>query len=391
MNNSKWSKYNEEIDSIYQENSKTPYRKASRNILGDGASSADIDLLRVYVKRHVNSKNSNGNDEFSKALSDGNFAEPNDWKHGWLKTDNVSVFVRNAGLSIAAIKDGYIEAVKEAIGVVDWGISPEPSSSSNLFVPCIFDLHLGKLAWGEETGEDYDSKIAVRRFRMALEDLIQKAEGHKIEQILFPVGNDIYNSDKAKPFPQTTAGTPQMDDLRWQKLFRMGVQLITEAVIRLSKIAPVNVKMVYSNHDHERVFYLGETLTAVFSSHKTVTIDNDPKVRKYYQWGKCLIGLAHGHNEKPNDLPLIMAQESPEMWGSTLYREWLLGHLHHRKTGLTETAKDYRGVNVRFLTSPSAADAWHYEKAFVGAIKGAEGFIYNKDRGIENVMFHNIY
>lgn len=327
-----------------------------------------------------------------------NNLQENTWKVAWVKDKDlgISSLVKNPDfkdpneISFQEIRDDYVSAIKEAVKDVKWDKPKKTPSSGNLFVPCIFDLHLGKLAWGEETGEDYDAKIAVKRFRIALEDLIQKANGYNVDRVLFPIGNDIYNSDKAKPFPQTTNGTPQMDDIRWQKLFRLGIQLITEAVIRLSKVAPVDVVTVFSNHDHERVFYLGETLTAVFDNNKNVTINNSPKVRKYYQWGECLIGTAHGHNEKPDDLPLIMAQEAKEMWSSTFYREWLLGHLHHKQRKLTQETKDYRGVRVTYLTSPSAADAWHAERAFVGAIKGAEAYIYNKDEGIIGSVMHNI-
>ena len=315
------------------------------------------------------------------------------WNTAWIKTKSASVYIKNGTLSLESIREGYVDSVKEAVKSIDaksWGKIPITKPSENLFVPCIFDLHIGKLAWGQETGEDYDYKIAIERFRTALEDMIYKASHYDVERILFPVGNDIYNSDKAKPFPQTTAGTPQMDDLRWQKLFRVGVQLMTEAIIRLSKFALVDVYTVFSNHDHERVFYLGETLVAVFESHPGVTVNNTPPVRKYYKWGNNMIGLAHGHNEKTTELPLIMANEESEMWGSTLYRYWLLGHLHHKQKYLTQEAKDYRSVNISYITSPSAADAWHKEKAFVGAIKGAEGFIYNKDEGLIATVIHNI-
>lgn len=331
-------------------------------------------------------------DTFEETLDENHFTPPENWSHGWLKTKGASIFIKNHQFreqDSDAYKE-YLEAVKEAVSNTDWEKAPKVKKSGNLLVPCIFDLHLGKLAWGEETGEDYDAKIAVKRFRTALEDLINKADATKVEKIIFPVGNDIYNSDKAKPFPQTTNGTPQMDDLRWQKLFRLGVKLIIEATVRLSKIAPVEVVTVFSNHDHERVFYLGETLSAVFESHPTISVDNSPRVRKYKQWGECLLGFAHGHNEKPTDLPLTMAQEAKDMWSSTFYREWLLGHLHHKKQQQTETAKDYRGVKVTYLTSPSASDAWHYEKNFVGAIKGAEAYVYNKEEGITNVFIHNI-
>lgn len=316
-------------------------------------------------------------------------------KHYWHKGKHFSINVKgtDAGKSPVDIFNEYINDVKESISnsfewnTIYYGTPP----SGNLFVPNIFDLHLGKLAWKEETGEDYDIKIAQKRFHNALNDMINKSSGYGIDEILFPVGNDIYNSDRALPYAQTTAGTPQQDDTRWQKMFRIGVKLITEGIIKLSQIAPVKVKLVYSNHDFERVFYLGEVLSAVFANNPNVEIDNQPRVRKYYQYGKVMIGLAHGHNEKPTDLPLIMAQEAPMMWSETLYREWLLGHLHHRYTLMTQSAKDYRGVNVRYLTSPSSPDVWHHGRGYIGAIKGAEGFIYNKDQGLIGSVVHNIF
>jgi hypothetical protein len=184
---------------------------------------------------------------------------PENWDAAWIKSKEASVYIRNGTVSLEAIREGYVDAVKEAIKSIDskswgkksidsksWGKIPIKKQSNNLFVPCIFDLHIGKLAWGQETGENYDYKIAIERFRYAIEDMIYKASSYDVERILFPVGNDIYNSDKAFPFPQTTKGTPQMDDIRWQKLFRVGVQLITEAIIRLSKIAPVDTFTVRS-------------------------------------------------------------------------------------------------------------------------------------------------
>jgi hypothetical protein len=57
---------------------------------------------------------------------------------------------------------------------------------------------------------------------------------------------------------------------------------------------------------------------------------------------------------------------------------------------MTQSAKDYKGVNVRYLTSPSAPDFWHQSRGYVGAIKGAEGFIYNKEEGLIGSVVHNI-
>lgn len=286
--------------------------------------------------------------------------------------------------------NSFIEEARAGISnSFEWNVQKFTGTGPRLFVPCVFDLHLGKLAWGEETGDDYDIKIAEARFRDAINDLVAKASVN-YDKILFIVGNDIFNSDKSFPYSMTTAGTPQHDDLRWQKMFRTGIRLIVEAINKLAMIAPVDVVTVFSNHDHERVFYLGEVISAVFENHPNVMIDNSPKPRKYYQWGCNLLGLAHGHNEKPDLLPLLMAQEAKIEWGSTWYREWLLGHLHHKKQYLTQSSKDYNGVKVTYLTSPSSADAWHGAKGFVGAIKGAEAFIYDGLEGLVATYTHNI-
>jgi len=45
------------------------------------------------------------------------------------------------------------------------------SEENNLLEISIFDLHFGKLAWHGETGEDYDIKIASKRFINAIETL----------------------------------------------------------------------------------------------------------------------------------------------------------------------------------------------------------------------------
>ena len=66
----------------------------------------------------------------------------------------------------------------------------------------IFDLHFGKLCWNGETGEDYDTKIASKRFHNAIDDIVGKAIFHDVDKIVFPVGNDFFNSDNLRNQPQ---------------------------------------------------------------------------------------------------------------------------------------------------------------------------------------------
>lgn len=260
---------------------------------------------------------------------------------------------------------------------------------NNLFEVSIFDLHMGKLAWGGETGENYDTKIARQRFMTTVETLIRRASGFEYSRILFPIGSDFFNSDTINN--TTTKGTPQDEDLRWQKTFDVGVRLLVDAINLLKQTGvPVDVVNIPGNHDFERSYYMGSYLAAWFNSDPMVRIDNGASPRKYYQFGKVLLGLTHGSEEKESSLPLLMATDiqSKPLWSETTYHEWHVGHIH-RKRDVKYTVLDKSrmtnedlGVTIRYLSSLTGTEEWHHKKGFVGAIKAGEGFIWNEQAGM---------
>jgi hypothetical protein len=262
-------------------------------------------------------------------------------------------------------------------------------NENNLFEVTIFDLHLGKLAWGGETGESYDTKIARQRFLTTVATLVKNASGFKYNRILFPIGSDFFNSDTI--FNTTTKGTPQDEDLRWQKTFMVGVRLLIDAISLLKQTGvPIDVVNIPGNHDFERSFYLGSYLEAWYNSDSQVKINNGASPRKYYKFGKVLIGLTHGSEEKESSLPLIMASDiaSKPLWSETVFHEWHVGHIH-RKRDMKYTVLDKAqmtnedlGVTVRYLSSLTGTEEWHHKKGFIGAIKAGEGFIWNDEAGM---------
>lgn len=250
--------------------------------------------------------------------------------------------------------------------------------SGNLLELSIFDLHFGKLCWGDETGQNYDSKIAETTFIRATEQLLDRTKGTNFARILFPVGNDFFNVDNAAA--TTTAGTPQSEDGRWQKSFVAGRAAMVRAIEMLRQVAPVSVVMVSGNHDYERVFYLGDVLQAWFHKTPDVTIDNAPTQRKYFRFQKCLIGLTHGNNEKHTNLPLIMATEKPHDWAETKFREFHLGHWHQKKELHFQPVFEQNGIRVRIIPSLCPPDAWHKSKGYEG-LRAAEAYIWNGEQG----------
>lgn len=252
----------------------------------------------------------------------------------------------------------------------------------------IFDLHFGKLCWGLETGDNYDTKIASKRFLTAIHAIIKRSEGYDIKRIVFPVGNDFFNSDTR--LNQTSAGTPQDEDVRWQKTFKAGRELLIAGIDLLSKVAPVDVVIVQGNHDWERSFYVGDVLSCWYFNNPNVEVNNQPTPRKHYKFGNCLISYTHGNNEKIIDLPLLVASEVPKLWASTQFREIHIGHLHHKKEIKFMATQEHKGIVIRFMRSLSGTDAWHNFKGYKGAIQACEAFIWDENEGLICQFSHNL-
>lgn len=245
----------------------------------------------------------------------------------------------------------------------------------------IMDLHLGKLAWGKETGQDYDLKIAERLYKETILDILGKVDScnFDIEKIVFPVGQDFFHVDSSDN--KTTAGTQVDVDSRWEKMYAVGINLLVWAIEQFRQIAPVDVMYVPGNHDTVLSYCAVYTLHARYQNCDSVTVDISPTTRKYIHYGVNLIGYSHGKEGKR--IEHLMQQERPKEWGNSVYREWHLGDLHH------ETAREIGGVKIRRISSITATDAWHAEKGY-RAVRMAQAFIWDKEKGRQFVIDSNI-
>ena len=241
------------------------------------------------------------------------------------------------------------------------------------------DIHIGKYAKELETGSGYDCETAVERVLEGIQGLLEKSAGFGIEKVLFCIGNDILHIDNV--YNQTTAGTRQDVDGKWWEHFEIALMLYVKCIEMLRHIAPVDVLHSMSNHDYQSGFHLAHALKSWFRKADDINFDISVAHRKYYQYGSNLIGLEHGDGAKMDKLPLLMAQERPKMWSETKYRYFYLHHLHHKVKHKWLDAKDYVGVTVEYLRSPSGTDSWHSRKGFTGVPKAVEGFLHEKNSG----------
>ena len=241
------------------------------------------------------------------------------------------------------------------------------------------DIHIGKYANHLETGDGYNVEIACERVLEGLQGLIDKSKGFEVDRVLFCIGNDVLHIDNV--YNTTTAGTNQDVDGKWWEHFEIALALYVKCVEILREIAPVDVIHSMSNHDYQSGFHLAHALKSWFRNDSEVTFDISVAHRKYYKYGKNLIGLEHGDGAKMANLPLTMAQERPLLWSETTHRYWYLHHLHHKVKHKWLDAKDFIGVTVEYMRSPSGTDSWHSRKGYVGVPRAIESFLHQKDSG----------
>lgn len=284
-----------------------------------------------------------------------------------------SVVTKNDRLSYSEIKR-EIEEFAQSYSPVQEFIEHKICESPVLYEISLPDIHYGKL-----TGQTLQE--AEEQFMNVLKDLVKKAEGLDIERILLPIGNDGMNSEGLRQ--STTKGTPQHDSAGWKQTFRGYWNLMVRAIDYLKTIAPVDVIVISGNHDYERMFYAGDVLAGWFQNDDNVTVDNSEESRKYYEYGANMLMFTHGDNEKPSEMPLIMATEQPFMFARTSVREVHCGHFHK------EQVNEYRGIKVRFIPSICPNDEWHKKMGYESTRVG-QSYIWHRTRGLEGYLQCNV-
>lgn len=298
-------------------------------------------------------------------------------KQVWYKDKHISINTNEKNhISYSDVREDMITAME--------GYSPSypkikrGKKGKHLLVIDIADLHINKYSDPALTGDEYNSDIAVKRALEGTKGLIQKASGFNIDKILFIIGNDVLNTDTITK--TTTKGTPQDTDLHWFKAFQLAREVYVKCIEMCMQVADVDVIHCPSNHDVMSGSFLADALACWFRKSKNVEFFISPSYRKYYQYGKNMMEFEHGDKGKMQNLPLIMAQEQPVMWSETKYRYGYLHHVHHSDKTQFKSGKDYIGVNVTYLKSPSSADLWHSDQGYISTL-AVEGFVHHYEYG----------
>jgi hypothetical protein len=309
---------------------------------------------------------------FTDGVADGFTTDSGKINRVWLHRINVKFIRKAEEIRSRNVIEEMIEDAKNFAPVYT-RIEYPSYADEMLYEIAVFDAHLGRLAWREESGADYDLKIAEEAVYSVVDKLLSYGKGFPIKKILLPWGNDLMNVDGL--MNTTTKGTPQSEDTRWQKTFRKVREITVNVIDKCSTLAPVDVLIIAGNHDRQRTFYLGDALESWYHNNPNVCIDNTAKLRKYYLFGKNLIGFTHGSEESLKRLPLLMPLEVPDMWAKSTYREWHTGD-KHKKFDTNE-----EGVVIRILRALAAPDSWTASKGF-NSLRASESFLWQCKDGL---------
>lgn len=236
----------------------------------------------------------------------------------------------------------------------------------------ITDYHLGMLAWGEETGADWDTDIAegliLRWFEAAI------ASAPDSEQCVFAQLGDFIHFDGFEAL--TPANKHLLDvDTRFQKVVRTAIRVIRQIIEMLCrKHRKVHVIMADANHDPAGGIWLREFLAHVYQNDKRVTVDNSADTYYKVEFGRTLLMYHHGHKKGPRDIDTVLARKFRAEFGNAKHVYAHLGHLHH------DVVLETNLMRVEQHRTLAAQDAYASRAGFMSN-RDAKVIVYHKEHG----------
>lgn len=197
----------------------------------------------------------------------------------------------------------------------------------------ITDAHVGMLAWAEESGEDWDIKIASKTLLDWMSAAVSQAPDAEVG-VLCNLGDFLHFDGLA---PVTPAHRHVLDaDTRFTKMVRVSITLIRSMIdMMLHKHKKVHIVMAEGNHDEASSVWLREMLYEMYKDEPRVTIDRSPDPYYAFVWGHTTLFFHHGHKARMNNMDSVFVAKFKVEYGQSKHVYAHCGHLHHLKMNET--------------------------------------------------------
>lgn len=240
------------------------------------------------------------------------------------------------------------------------------------------DLHIGLLAWREETGADYDLKIVKERFFKCINDILDRCKGRKFKKIVFVTLGDLLHIDNDRQ--ETTNGTFQQVEGRMAKITECAEDMIIDALTILGDKAPVEYIYLCGNHDRTVGYMLARSVSNAFRNDANITCDISPNPIKHRRYGVGLVLYHHGDASKKNiaELPMKHAREEVSY---AKFVEINLGHYHD------EEIKSVNGARVRYFPTICSSSYWEYQQGYASPLKAIVCDVRSEKIGLRETWY----
>ena len=356
-----------------------PEQQEALRLRESGMSRADIAAHMGKSERQVKSllERARKWQEAPSALRDGASAIGADTEADivWTKTDkegNVTYSVQHRAKR-GETTENLLERVAEAFENIP-AYEPKPvefTDNGLLTVYPLYDMHVGMMAWGKETGgQDYDLSLFKSDLLRAIETVAARSPQSAEALVIFG-GDTLHVDDDSN---ETPGSHHKMDaDGRFEKITDVAIEAISHSIEYLSiRHARVRVVVLQGNHDKNSHIILKASLKQRYRLCDRILFENTHQDKYWIKHGKTLIFAHHGDKMKPERLAMIVADQCPH-WSNTRYRVALTGHLHHMKV------QDFPGVTHYTLRAFAPADAYG---ASFGGVRGISAMTFSEETGL---------
>lgn len=236
------------------------------------------------------------------------------------------------------------------------------------------DLHIGLHAHPATAQLRWTLPRAVETYRRLFRLLIERSAPAGTGVILG--GGDLLHVDD--PLKATRGHGNRLDAAEPYEIILGEAEalLVYQVDLALQKYETVVVRILKGNHDPDSAVAIAHFLRAWFRNDPRVTVDTDPSLFWFYEWGVTMLGATHGHETKIKQMPGVMAADRSEMWGRTKVRYAHGFHIHHNSAGAGEEG----GASWQTHEAPTPRDDWHQGNPY-RARRSLPLITYHRDHG----------
>lgn len=267
----------------------------------------------------------------------------------WIKTSQDTAA---RDLALQAV----VAALKEDLPRAEPVPPPIGGNAALLNQYTVTDLHFGMLSWKEETGADYDLKIAEQLlldwFAAAIKQSPDAATA-----VLAQLGDLLHHDAHASVTPEHRNVLDA--DSRLQKMIRVVIRTMRRIIaMLLEKHETVHVIMADANHDPAGGAWLREMFAAFYESEPRVIVNSSASTYYVVEHGETSLFYHHGHKRRIGDVDSVFAGKFREVYGRTKFSYGHIGHLHSDELKSTNLMKIERHETLAAPDAYAANGGW---------------------------------